>query len=53
MATLVALDTDLDVTWIGYFSAMITGGAIAAAIFGAPLVDQLGPIRSSQFMLLT
>jgi MFS family permease len=48
----VAADTGLPVVWVGFYSATITSGAMVAAILGAPLVDRLGPIRSSQSMLM-
>ena len=52
IATLVAADTGFSVALIGYYGAIIMLGATVAAILGALVVSKLGPIRSSQLMLI-
>ncbi len=52
LATIVAADTGWPASWIGYYSSVGTVASMIAALCATPLLLQLGPIRSTQLMVL-
>lgn len=52
LATIVAADTGLPASWIGYYSSVGTVASMIAALCATPLLLQLGPIRATQIMIL-